>query len=112
MYDVDVETSLVCVSLRDFVELLIKKDLQNNIENEIIQNNIEETNINHINKLQLSTIPQEPVGGGNKIETVGNSLKQKCNENIKISNKILPFIKRQVEYYFIDKNYYKDSSLL
>lgn len=80
MYDINLD--LICVPIKDFVELRIKVD--SNQENKK-ETHREETTADVLVSSQPSTVDKSV---------------------------ITPFIKKQVEFYFSDKNYYKDSFLL
>jgi hypothetical protein len=115
-------SNVITVNLRDFIELRLLKSELNNPVHEIKE-------VKEILTIQKS---EEKVIQENSITEYEKSITSNCDSSVKIQTQtekkiesskpapkmnifskiVLPSIRRQVEFYFCDKNYYKDSFLL
>lgn len=112
----DNESNFISVGLKDFIELWVKKLATTDCQN--FQEKIE-TNSNPV--FSSSTIYSsevETVASNNNLQNTNDSKNSTSDGKAKKSqvnlfNRILiPQIRKQVEYYFSDKNYYTDMFLL
>jgi hypothetical protein len=97
-FGTDIELGIINVSLKDFIELwILKSELNKPIPN---------TQIEKTESLQKDLPANKTISeDNNKNNHVATP---RLNQFQKI---ILPQIKKQIEYYFSDKNYYKDTFL-
>ncbi len=106
-YETD-EGQFISVHLKDLIELRIEKSEKNNHNINIVTNKLQNESpsiIEQILKTELSTT--------NINEIVENVEKPASKGKQNVFTKILySQIKKQIEYYFSDKNYYKDKFLL
>jgi hypothetical protein len=112
------ESNIITVNLRDFIELrVLKSELNKPIQelNEVKEVSLIQTveeKLLQENKIIEKNVNSEPtVKTQTQIEKKIETSKPAQKMNI-FSKIVLPSIRRQVEFYFSDKNYYKDSFLL
>jgi hypothetical protein len=110
-YDTEDGSCIISVHLRDFIELWIEKSSRNN---PIIPSEAQNQGVNTILNIN-DTVTNSTSGNKivNKSQSNNNSnANDNKNKRNLFTNIVLSQIKKQVEYYFGDKNYYKDSFLL
>jgi hypothetical protein len=125
-FGVDLDMDIICVSLKDFIELWVpKSSLKEKPENQILNKPAENPKLpqnNENQELSTNKVNLEEPSTNNNSQNINPRAKENNSKDIPINqntNKlnmfqriILPQIKKQIEYYFSDKNYYKDKFLL
>lgn len=102
LYDIDV----ISVTLKDFIELRVEKSAMSEEYLKLDNDNIVTENI------QQNTAPEENINDIFIASPMKNNKTPVKNPQKNMFHKIVyPHIKKQIEYYFSDKNYYDDAFL-
>ncbi len=127
-YGLEDHPDVICVALKDFIELWVFKSLST-IPVEVPKNQIVSKELNsepikiQEKKAELAdSIVEKNITQKDEVKLFNPAYEPMNEDKIEKLNKpkpvniflrsIMPQIKKQVEFYFSDKNYYKDSFLL
>lgn len=99
--DDDNDDNVICIQIKNFIEIFYYNPNQQNNQKKLQTEKVSEKNDKK----------EQP----HRIEEINNN-NNECLHNYTLNNDkeslAIPFIQRQIEYYFSNKNYYKDSYLL